>query len=547
VVAARLAAHNKSAVEGKYVPPDVGVRDRRTLEVRSFYPLPRGQNARGYMLQSYLFIPNNFGINEQTYLADDFYRTAQVLMRVKAVGLSFDALVDLNHSKNPAAVLRRALDELVQEEAPPLSSLQALAQMFGAELADAIRRSGRHIHEHLDTLEWMANKAIKRQRPVDLDDDLLAHLDDSVAELCDLSVRALGVLHRVRSKALAYKGVVHESLFASLGFAEEYATAILDEELALLGSRIEALGFLRDGSGRSARLRLRLARAASDVNQRRVDRGFGVPWGKSPEYFSYRLSTIKKELQRSLYIDTRSDGRDPFVKNSAAMVAAGLAATWATLAQLPLWTGKWSSSEGAFFLSAAVGAYILKDRIKEWTRNLLVKRFGRWDRTRKIVGNALDAVGLGTFGGQMKETMRFVDEEELPDEVRRLRLAHRTVDGVVPELEQVLLHERHMHFGHGDQLPDGYGAQEVYRLSFDALLKRLDDPVDDIAYYDHETGQFSSREVPKVYHANLILVATCEDSGTRYISRSRVVLNRKGIVRVDPVHVGTLADLPKAA
>src|SRR5690606_1638321 len=115
------------------------------------------------------------------------------------------------------------------------------------------------------------------------------------------------------------------------------------------------------------------------------EQGFALPWGNSPEYYGYRIGLLKKELQRSLYLNTRNTARDPFVTNAAAMVAAGLAATWATLAALPLWTGKWTSTEGIYFLALAVGAYILKDRIKEWTRVMLAKRFLRFDYNRRIV------------------------------------------------------------------------------------------------------------------------------------------------------------------
>src|SRR5688500_19449777 len=108
-------------------------------------------------------------------------------------------------------------------------------------------------------------------------------------------------------------------------------------------------------------------------------------------------------MQRALYVDTRASTRDPFFRNSAATVAAGLAATWATLAQVPLLTGGLTSSQGALFLGAAVGAYILKDRIKEWVRAALARRLLRYDHDRHIVGDALPPAGMGSFARTAQE------------------------------------------------------------------------------------------------------------------------------------------------
>jgi hypothetical protein len=279
-----------------------------------------------------------------------------------------------------------------------------------------------------------------------------------------------------------------------------------------------------------------MARTAEQVQRRRDEQGFPSPATGSPEYFTYRTGLLKKEVQRALYVDTRASTRDPFYRNSAAMVAAGLAATWATLAQVPFMTGGVTAGQYGFFLAAAVGAYMVKDRMKEWVRHSLSKKLLRWDHDRHIVGDGLKPAGLGAFGGRAQERVRWLEQDDVPRDVAQLRQKHRTVRGVAPELEHVLEYERKVSFEGGDPpTPDGFGVQELFRLSLDEVIKRLDDPVDPVPYYDPQTGAFRLADLPKVYHLNLIARCTDERTQRTTIARWRVVLNQDGIVYVDPV------------
>jgi hypothetical protein len=101
-------------------------------------------------------------------------------------------------------------------------------------------------------------------------------------------------------------------------------------------------------------------------------------------------------------------------------------------------------------------------------------------------------------------------------------------------------------FDGGDApVPAGFGVQELVRLSLDEILKRLDDPIDDVAFYDPSTGTFARAEMPKVYHLNLVVETTTgaqdDPTAVRHLSRSRVIVNQEGVVRIDPVAERTAA------
>ena len=341
----------------------------------------------------------------------------------------------------------------------------------------------------------------------------------------------------MRTKALAHGAITHQQLQDALLFGCEYAGAVIDESLASLAVALDETQTVRDGSGLLTEMRLDVSKTAELVNHWRIDQGFLVPWRADEELFTYRMSLLKKELQQSLYIDTRQVKRDPFVRNTAAMVAAGLAATWATLAQLPLWTGGWATEEGFLFLAIAVGAYILKDRIKEWARNSLSRYWLAWDKDRRILGDNLLQVGFGGFTGRAKERFEFVDDLDLPDAIRSLRMKERTVSGLTIENENIVHYRRSLNFSmlKNEMVPERYGVQERFRLNLSTFLSNLDDPIENVRYFDSRTGRFREKEMPRVYHLNLIVVQRSNESDNSKFSKLRLIVNRKGVVRIESV------------
>ncbi|MFT5431247.1 MAG: hypothetical protein ACI9OJ_001926, partial [Myxococcota bacterium] len=248
------------------------------------------------------------------------------------------------------------------------------------------------------------------------------------------------------------------------------------------------------------------------------------------------LSILKKELQQALYLDTREAGRDPFYANGAAMVAAALAATWATLAQVPLLQGQLWSPQGGLLLAGAVGAYVLKDRIKDLVKQRLIRRWRQWDVSRKLLAEDFAGLGMGTFTGFALERTEWKEPDELPPGVRDVRRLHRTVRGAGADLERVLHYHRKVELSvAADAPPPGYGIQEIIRISLDDVLRRLDDPIDTVYFYDTAKGRFEKKGLPRVYHLNIVAVGTEEASGRRIASKTRVMVNKDRIVRVENV------------
>ena len=519
-----LGTSSERTPAGDLSAPVISTRDPRTLEIRQFLPLPRGRDEHYlHTLDAYIYFPRSFGISADTWSQADFYRDADIFMRLHAPGMELGELADLDNDQNPGAALRRQLPLLLSDNAPRASSLAKLAQLYSAELADAAAGAVGKLRQAVLAAAASNDTA-----------QIGAVLQRTCADL----LAALGSVRRLRAKIAAFRALEPPELPRALAFAEEYASAVIDQELSELPALIAELPGLRDGRGTAARLRVLISGTLAQINRRRLEQGFATPWGDAPEYFSYRIGRLKAELERALHIETRQRASDPFIRNSAAMVAAGLAATWAVLAQVPFGGTDFTREHQVLFISIAVLAYVLKDRIKEWTRQVLASRILPWDHDREIVGDAISRVGFGAFSGRARERVRYVSEAQVPGEISSLRLAHRTVRGVATESEQILHYRRHLLFTAGaTPVPAGFGVQGLLRLSLDEILRRLDDPVELVRFYDYKTGRFCGTELPKVHHMNLVLRTTDPQARVRTLMRVRVVVNQRGVVRLDPVTV----------
>ena len=139
---------------------------------------------------------------------------------------------------------------------------------------------------------------------------------------------------------------------------------------------------------------------------------------KDQEYLTYRTNRLKKEVQRTLYLEPESNERVELISNSAAMVAAGLAALWATTAQIPLLSGHFGETTSALFFAVAIGAYILKDRIKEIIRRQLSKRWSPWDRLYHFQLKHLSQFRRGFLPRRVEHTSKWTDETAIDSTIK---------------------------------------------------------------------------------------------------------------------------------
>ncbi|MFM2152494.1 MAG: hypothetical protein RL199_929 [Pseudomonadota bacterium] len=519
----------------------VEVHDSQQLEIRFHYALGSDEGPQRYTVDTYFFIPRNVGVNASNFTKDVFYGDVTALMRLDAAPLPLDQLADERLPASPLSRFAEAVEAFRTEPRPPPSRPVAVhVKLYAHLFAVAARRE-------LGLLVRMAKDPAQAEA---LERELLATLG---------RIRlALDAYRRVRAAFWPFEKLCDEGLVEAMRGADEHMSLLVEERLAQVVDAVDALAPRSGASGLAARVRLCVSRTAREEAAYRRRYGYLTLVAEEAsgegEYFTYRASLLKKSVQQALYLDPREVKVDRFLQNAAGAVAAALGAIWATALamQLPMNPVDLPADAKALFFALAVGAYVTKDRIKAYTSEWLGRRLRRHDHVSWLYGESLETVGLGMLRARYQELVRFIKEAEAPDEVRRMRLSHRTVQRAERLHEEVVHYRKTLELGTFDEagrLPDGYRLRDILRLNVRHFLVRLDDPYDQVAYFDAATGGFAHARLPKVYHLNVVLQVTRElADGTRHarLEHLRVVLNKEGIVRVETVETEGPRAIPSA-
>jgi hypothetical protein len=502
---------------------DLLMHDHEQVELRHSLALSTATDeSRPAVIDLYFFIPRNIGVSALNYPRDDFYADLNCFMRLDLPGMSLEELADDQSGQSPLVSLRRSLDRLAQGDwHDPFASVAV--KLFGHLFTESVKDESARL------------AALLREVARSGTEERWAALD-AVDRFGQTARRALRAFRGARRR---FEPFVHAfPVLDTFRATDEYCSLYFDSILANLVTGVRTARPRRDGQGFVAKLEQVLARHAVAEGIYRARTGYLNHGAKTAhgEYFAYRLSTLKKAVQQALYIDSGRIRKETFIRNVTGLVAAGLAATWAVVAQLPQRLEHLPSVLQTLLVALPVVAYMAKDRIKELTREWLTRRIRGYDHQLELRAGALADAGLGELTGSIQETTRFVATDQIPSAVRSLRLAQRTV-APAAQLEEVILHHRRtLTFVEADRAgaQAGFGFRQILRLNLRHFLTRLDDPEQRSSHFAVDQRRFVESTLPKVYHLNLV-VSVVEGGNQIAPRRWRIVLNKQGIVRIEPV------------
>jgi len=544
------------------------VHDRQQLELRFNYAV--GEHGRcDYHVDAYIFVPRNVGLNRTNYTREQFYADFTAYVRIDAGALPLDALADPSNPASPLHRFAATLDALRTSRRPPATRpLSVHARLYANLYVSAVRAECRRLEKLLTRRERaegdhpslfpaaMQSGQGRRETPAPeprVADPEGAFERDLAAALTRMQ-EALRAFRSVRGAAWPFEPLCHEGVAEAMRGADEYMSLELEERLAVLSHALGERASRYDGTGFVARMRAHLAAVARDEAGLRARYGYLTldtrraptePGGKASfdpgEYFTYRASLLKKSVQQALYLNVRGSRRDTFVRNAVGAVAAALAAIWALATQLPAYVSNLPGPTKVLFFAAGVLAYVMKDRIKAVTGEFLLRRARTYDHAHWIYGESLPDLGVNDFIAHSAEAVRFVSGDEVPADVRDVRVQRRTVQHLEVAGEEVIHYRKRLEAGReggGAPLPEGYRIRDILRVNLRHFMTRLDDPMDRVDAWDVGRAAFVRVELPKVYHLNVVARVRRERAGeppqVRF-AHLRVVLNKDGIVRAEEV------------
>ena len=499
---ARPSANPGEAVEWR-------IHDKTHLEFAIDYPVSSREQTRVW--EAYFFVPESFRIHEATYSKKAIYEDLQSYVRYAVPELPFDELAQTG----PGSWLGRLRSTLERAENAPAGS-------------DAAKSATRELRLWVCLVRACglgAMRAVKKQLQGELD---VARIR---GEALGFVVTCAEVSRRFRAlvDASRERNLPHEVLFA-LKWCDEASSLAIEALCADLALRLE-----NDARVEAAHPDLgeHVAAAAVAEARHRAERGYDSVARaganeREIEHLEFRRHVLKRFTASVLWLSLGVREGAMWVVHVLYALAAALAMGFAVVAA----TQTTRISDNIFrYAALVVLAYAVKDRLKA----VLQQVFNKWissrfpDRLWSIRDHERDRVL-----GLVRERAGFVPFHKVPEDVlvrRRLTREHELEECARPE--RVLWHAKEV------RLAPGIDATfpmltEIFRLNVDHWLAHTDDPKRRVLFADPDDESIYAAIARRVYNVSVVYRLRGEGEDAPW-HRIRVVVSRKGILRIEPI------------
>lgn len=255
-----------------------------------------------------------------------------------------------------------------------------------------------------------------------------------------------------------------------------------------------------------------------------------VDEGHENETLVFRLSVLKKFMGSVLHLTVRKREEDRGLEQVLLAMGAGFAMLFATAVAF-YYQKVYGTLSFGFFVILVV-SYMLKDRMKALSQARLQNWLSKnvYDQSTSI----FDPL-TGKKMGVCREAVGFIPEKRVDPVALQLRNRDH-----ITEIENTWRAEKVIHYTKDITLyPNQFlnfhkrktGITDIVRFNLRNFLLKMDEPIKPL--YALKNDQSERIPGARVYHVNVILRFTSKRE-TRY-ERIRLVLNRDGIKRIEPV------------
>ncbi|NGX57418.1 MAG: hypothetical protein K940chlam3_00309 [Chlamydiae bacterium] len=481
---------------------EIYFRDRWQFEQKyDFLPDP-SVKTNDYTQEFYFYIPNALQINSDTYTTKQFYRDQTNLIRYKTPMFTLKELADPSFAPSPIAKIYSHKEiteenqELVQEE----------IKLLGNVFRSAIRKKGQELSQiiGLEKYDEFVNQA---------------------NEFCDDVQNFLEFFEKIKTEMNHLWGSPSiEEHFSYLTFFVNHS---LDQYMIQLLERVRTHSTkkLKSIDKRLSELLLRTQAEIPIEPSQTEEQG---------EKVVYTKGLLDKFFLNALLLKIDRFSPRQRYKNVIGAVAAGIAMLFFTV--LWVWQGQFFIMNSEPFIIITVLLYILKDRIKEWIKSMTHHRHLGWfsDYTTKI-WSPDDKHVLGV----LKEKFSFIEEDEVPHEIDAIRnLEFHSVVESFKRPECILYYQKKMriHRKPTELETRRFMLNIIFRFNIRHFMDKASNPYSPYRMLEEETQDLKMRELPKVYHLNIIVKTTIEKGNQPKkieITKVRIVADKNGIKRVE--------------
>ncbi len=493
--------------------------DRTQLELKLNYGIRPNEKQQRYRVSLFMFVPRVLALTKQTYQKDRFYQDSITFIRMTTPQVPLHDLSKKNAIAPWADPVQQAIGQFADgnqgDPAPAIRGIKLLACVLKSAVRDAKSQLLQQLEEHLRSPAATGTKAVCATLISDYGEDIRT---------------ALRRLRKVGEKSS--KDGVPISVRECWRAADEYTSLLCEEALTDVIVLVSKHAQSHDLEVAISELRS----IAIDEYHHRRDSGFFsyAVEGERNEYLPHRWRVLKRYVSSALYLHVSREQAGMLITDIIGMLAAALAMLFATVAML-MATTLWGASLSMAFIGAMVVSYVIKDRIKELGKRHLGQR------VRGLLPDHLLSIQTRDENqtlGSCKETFFVAKIKDIDSAIVDFRYcdlaSHDAIEG---RPETVICYEKEVVLSSSalaENLAGATGLTDVVRLNVSPMLARMDDTWETYRYIHPRTRMVNKTRCARVYHINIVLKLIAAN-GEQSLARVRVVMNKKGIVRVENI------------
>ena len=465
----------------------IKITNSNQFEIRAGYLTKTEKKKINYCINIYFFIPTSLSINEDTYSNEDFYNDH--ISYIRLITPKHELGVLKNKLKGLVMGLKKNLDNDYEK-----TIIKHEIKLIVCSYISYLRSFIENIIEK-GVKPKRVRVLLKRIKEFDeIKKELLVlHVNQNDAELIHL-IEATAEYLSLTTQRYLFKLNIH---LKSLG-EEHYE--LINSILSLIN---EELKFCKKHS---------FPIISADKYEN--------------EHVIFRSSVFKKYFYSVLYLYQKRKVDGKGIKEFYYALAAGISMIFATVVVFV--TQKEYGNFTSSFFAALVVSYMFKDRLKEAYRHYFDKKIEL--KTYDFKENIFDSDKRSLFA-LIKEKMRFVDKENLSEDIVKARIKGTPSrlstwylgEDIIKYEKNVTLYNKNIQSYYNNTVS---GIHNIMRFDITKFLKKMDSPK--IPLY--RIGQ-NNLYGDKVYHVNIVVEFKSVDEISYH--KARLILNKNGIKRIE--------------
>lgn len=463
------------------------------------------EKSNEFSINTWLFVPNNLGINRATYSKDQFYKDTVSNIRLITPVFSLKDIYDKTDENSPINQVKNAFTDLVAlpDSQTNIENYTYQIRMFASICKSAVRDK---VH-YIGTIK-------ENTKAENLVDEFITDIRNITRSYQDLFliINQPGI-----SQAL------HDHFF----FGDDFVGNIVEQHTYWLMQSLESKAIYPDIKGK-------LVQLIQDGLQHKKEKKYSYIDEDNPTnnyLVIMRRGILKKYIESDLYLNTRNSKDGAVAEQLYYAIAAGVSMIFATIISFSAQLHYGNFTTPLFF--ALVISYAFKDRIKDLMRYYFSTQLGKkyFDTKRELEIRNQNI-------GWAKESFDFVSENKVPPQVLDIRKRTPLVEAENQIYnEKIILYKKLLNLA-PDKIDQykGYkfiGINDITRFNITHFIQKMDNPFVSLYLPDVEDG-YKIINSEKVY--TLHFVIRCESNNTLYFRKFRLLFNREGIKEITEIN-----------